>query len=67
MNHESILVSPFSDVVIEDSVLTDMLTSYVEEKNTTIYSYEEEEMCIDKASYENSVILDPCAIISSNE
>jgi len=44
-----------------------MLTSYVEEENTTIYSYEEEEMCIDKALYENSIILDPCAIISSNE
>jgi len=44
-----------------------MLTSYVEEENTTIYSYEEKKMCIGEASYENFIVLDPCAIISSNE
>jgi len=33
-----------------------MLISYVEEENTIIYSYEEEEMCIGEASYENSVV-----------
>lgn len=66
-SNEPIFVSPLN-CDIDDSMLTDILSSYVEEENTTVtYSYEEEELCIGEASYENCITLDPCAIISSDE
>lgn len=62
-SNESIFVSPLS-CDVEESVLTDMLASYVDEQVTTITSYEEE-VYFDEA-YEASA-LDPCAIISNYE
>jgi len=63
-SNESIFVSPLS-CDVKESVLTDMLASYVDEQVTTITSYEEEEICFDEA-YKASA-LDPCAIIPSYE
>lgn len=62
-SNESIFVSPLS-CDAEESVLTDMLASYVDKQVTTITSYEEE-VYFDEA-YEASA-LDPCAIISNYE
>lgn len=55
-SNESIFASSLS-CDVEESVLTDMLASYVDEQVTTITSYEEEEVCFDEA-YEASA-LDP--------
>lgn len=63
-SNESIFVSPLS-CDVEESVLTDMLASYIDEEVTTITSYEEQEVCFDEV-YEASA-LDPCTIIPSYE
>jgi hypothetical protein len=45
-----------------------MLASYVKaEEDTTVTRYEEEEVCIGEAPYEDSVVLHPSAIIPNDD